>query len=198
MTDDEDNRRYIKGELDSVTPNSLGRMQIKLVGDGATKWLSITPDQKAAIEKILLPEPESPVSHAPCIQGTIDIAGLKSEFLIPLANDSVGFSQWGAGTPVLWTRVDLLDELSGKAREWADENLCRTCREDMADGGEGYDGQCAECADRSSCVADCSPDDEDLDGPCSECGTDWSKWNGEDHETFRREQREAREQDDNA
>jgi hypothetical protein len=147
---------------------------------------------------VSLPEPESPVSHAPCIQGVIDIAGLKSEFLIPLANDSVGFSQWGAGTPVLWTRVDLLDELSSKAREWADENLCRVCRENMTDDGEGEDGMCGECADRSSCVADCSPDDEELDGPCSECGTDWSKWNGEDHETFRREQREAREQDDNA
>lgn len=136
----------------------------------------------------------SPVSHAPCIQGTIDIDGRLSEFLIPLLNDSVSYSQWGAGNPTLWERTDLVEALADGARDWAEENLCKTCKESMLDDGAGYDGECGDCADRSGCVADCSPDDDELDGPCTECGTDWSTWNGEDHDTFRREQREEREQ----
>jgi hypothetical protein len=64
----------------------------------------------------------SPVSHNPCLQGKVLIDGAESEFLIPLDNDSVGFSQWGAPTEVLWQRVELLDNLSGPAREWYAEN----------------------------------------------------------------------------
>lgn len=70
-----------------------------------------------------VPEPESPVSHDPCVQGTIEIAGVKSEFLIPLADDSVRYSQWGADNLVLWPRVDLLDAMAGAGREWALDNI---------------------------------------------------------------------------
>ena len=137
----------------------------------------------------------SPVSHAPCAQGTIDIGGVTSQFLLPLVNDSVRYSQWGASNTVLGDRVDLLDAMAGAAREWALDNLlCHICRENTVDDGEGYDGMCGDCADKSSCVADCSPDDDELDGPCSECGTDWSKWDGEDYDEFRFNQREEREQ----
>lgn len=68
-------------------------------------------------------EPASPVSYDPCITGTVEIAGIKSEFLLPLVNDSVRYSQWGADNTVLWPRVDLMDALAGAAREWALDNI---------------------------------------------------------------------------
>lgn len=64
----------------------------------------------------------SPVSYAPCLTGKVEIEGAVSEFMIPLDNGSVGFSQWGAPNEVLWSRVDLLDNLSGPAREWWADN----------------------------------------------------------------------------
>lgn len=64
----------------------------------------------------------SPVSYAPCLTGKVEIEGAVSEFMIPLENDSVGFSQWGAPNEVLWSRVELLDTLSGPAREWWADN----------------------------------------------------------------------------
>lgn len=125
MTDhhEESRRRYIKGQLEKVTPGG-GQVKLQLRNEeGETFWLNVTSDQQAAIEKVLLPEPESPVSYDPCITGTIDIDGAKSEFLIPLANDSVRYSQWGASNTVLWPRVDLLDGMAGAAREWALDNI---------------------------------------------------------------------------
>jgi hypothetical protein len=71
------------------------------------------------------PPTPSPVSYDPCIQGTVEIEGRKSEFLILLDRDDVGFSQWGADNTVLWERVSLLDPLSVAAKEWALENLNR-------------------------------------------------------------------------
>lgn len=71
---------------------------------------------------VTLPEPASPVSYNPCLQGKVLIDGAESDFLIPLDNDSVGFSQWGAPNEVLWQRVALLDSLSGPAREWWADN----------------------------------------------------------------------------
>lgn len=161
-TEKEARRRYIQGELDAVLPSTHdGKYKIKILGLGESKWLNITAAQYAAIGKIILPEPESPVSHAPCIQGTIEIGDATSEFLIPLANDSVGFSQWGAPNEVLWSRVALLDELSGPAREWASDNICKTCHERTLDDGEGYDGECGDCADRNPNNHD--DDEEDTD-----------------------------------
>ena len=118
-TEAEARRRYIRGELDKAAPVHPWHTKLKLRStEGETFWLNITAEQQAAIEKILLPEPESPVSHNPCIQGKVLIDGAESDFLIPLEHDSVGFSQWGAPNEVLWQRVALLDSLSGPAREW--------------------------------------------------------------------------------
>jgi hypothetical protein len=64
------------------------------------------------------PPTPSPVTYDPCITGTVDIEGRKSEFMFLLDRDDVGFSQWGADNTVLWDRVDLLDELSKTAKEW--------------------------------------------------------------------------------
>lgn len=72
--------------------------------------------------QVTLPEPESPVSYSPCLMGKVEIEGAVSEFMIPLENDSVGFSQWGAPNETLWERVALLDNLSGPAREWWADN----------------------------------------------------------------------------
>ena len=123
VSEDEARRRYIKGELDKVDTDH-GQMKLKLLnGTGESFWLNITASQREAIERILLPEPASPANHDPCITGVIEIEGRKSEFLIPLDRDDVGFSQWGADNPTLWERVDLLDEMSKTAKEWALDNL---------------------------------------------------------------------------
>jgi hypothetical protein len=147
MSEDEDRRRYIQGELDAVLPSTHdGRFKIKILGLGESKWLNITADQYAAIGKIILPEAPSPVSYAPCITGHVEIEGAVSEFMIPLDNDSVGFSQWGAPNEVLWARVELLNNLSGPAREWWSENRPEDdgeegCDSFIADGSEF----CARC-----------------------------------------------------
>lgn len=102
---------------------------------------------RCAAEVKLSAAPE--VSYAPCIQGTIEIGDRKSEFLLPLANDSVKYSQWGADNTVLWPRADLLEVMADAAAEWVSENLCRTCHENLLDDGEGYDGECGDCADKT-------------------------------------------------
>lgn len=150
VSEAEARRRYIRGQLDKVrTTAEHYKIQLRNYEGDESFWLTITEAQRQAIEKILLPEPASPVSHAPCIQGTIEIGQRSSEFLIPLDRDDVGFSQWGADNTVLWARVDLLDEMSKTAKEWAIDNLCRTCHENMLNDGEGYDGECGDCADRN-------------------------------------------------
>lgn len=118
-TEREATRRYLQGELDNVKPSEFdGKVKVKFTGEGATKHLNITATQYEAIKKIIAPEPASPVSYNPCLQGKVLIDGAESDFLISLDNDSVGFSQWGAPNEVLWARVSLLDGLSGEAREW--------------------------------------------------------------------------------
>jgi hypothetical protein len=119
-------RRYLQGEMDNVKPSEFdGKVKVKFTGEGESKHLNITAEQYEAIKKIIAPEDPSPVSYDPCIQGTVEIAGRKSEFLILLDRDDVGFSQWGADNTVLWARVDLLDEMSKAAKEWALDNLGR-------------------------------------------------------------------------
>lgn len=78
-----------------------------------------------ALEEGVEPPTPSPVSYDPCIQGTVEIEGRKSEFLFLLDRADVGFSQWGADNTVLWARVELLDEMSKAAKEWALDNLNR-------------------------------------------------------------------------
>jgi hypothetical protein len=95
------------------------------------------------------PHPADNVSYAPCITGKIEIGDTTTEFMLPLLNDSVTYTQWGAPTYVLGPRVDLLEKMSDGAREWAEENLCRTCKENLLDDGEGYDGECGDCADKT-------------------------------------------------
>lgn len=122
-SEDAARRRYIQGELDAVLPSTHdGKYKLKILGLGESKWFNITPEQYAAVAKILLPEPESTVSYDPCITGKVEIEGAVSEFMLPLGNDSVGFSQWGADNETLWQRVDLLENLAIKAREWWAEN----------------------------------------------------------------------------
>lgn len=111
-------RRYHQYEMDRVTPDDTGIIRVKFFGEKDSKHLNITAAQYEAIKKIIAPEPASPVSYNPCLQGKVLIDGAESEFMISLENDSVGFSQWGAPNEVLWSRVSLLDGLSGEAREW--------------------------------------------------------------------------------
>lgn len=130
MSEDESRRRYIKGELDKVTPSG-GQVKLKLLNaEGETFWLNVTSDQQAAIEKILLPDPADNVSYAPCIQGVVDDGNHKSEFMLPLDRYDVPFTQWGADTMILGERVDLLEGMAGAAREWASENLPQDDEED--------------------------------------------------------------------
>lgn len=68
--------------------------------------------------KVTLEDPPSKVSHAPCITGRIEIGGQASEFMLPLDNDSVRYSQWGADNIVLGQRVDLLEGMGDAARDW--------------------------------------------------------------------------------
>ena len=122
-TEEEAARRYHQHELDRVAPDDAGIIRVKFFGEKDSKHLNLTASQYEAIKKIIVPEPESPVSYDPCIQGTIDTGGRRSEFMLPLDRDDVGFSQWGADNETLWARVDLLDELSKAAKEWALDNL---------------------------------------------------------------------------
>jgi hypothetical protein len=126
VSEAEAHRRYMQGELDKVTPSEYtGKVKVKFWGEGESHHLNITAAQFEAIKKIIAPEDPSPVSYDPCIQGTVEIEGRTSEFLILLDRDDVGFSQWGADNTVLWERVSLLDPLSVAAKEWALENLNR-------------------------------------------------------------------------
>lgn len=68
--------------------------------------------------KATVEDPPSKVSHAPCITGKIEVGGQSSEFMIPLDNDSVMYSQWGADNTVLWPRVELVEGMAEEAREW--------------------------------------------------------------------------------
>lgn len=36
---------------------------------------------------------------------------------------------------------------TNRAADEDDDNICRTCGEWYADGGDGYDGECPTCAD---------------------------------------------------
>lgn len=118
-TEAEARRRYIRGELDKAAPVHPWHTKLKLRStEGESFWLNITAEQQAAIEKILLPDPADNVSYSPCLKGKVLVDGAVSEFMIPLENDSVGFSQWGAPDEVLWQRVPLLHNLSFPAREW--------------------------------------------------------------------------------
>lgn len=148
-TEREATRRYLQGEMDNVKPSEFdGKVKVKFTGEGESKHLNITAEQYGAIKKIIVPEDPSPVSYAPCITGTIEIGDSTTGFMVPLGGDS-GWSNWGAANEVLATRVDLLDTLESAASEWASENLCRTCKENLLDDGEGYDGECGDCADRN-------------------------------------------------
>lgn len=119
VSEAEARRRYLQGELDRVTPSPYDNIiRVKFFGEEDSKHLNITPEQYAAIKKIIVPEPESPVSYDPCITGTIDIEGRKSEFMLLLDRADVGYSQWGADNTVLWPRTDLLEGMSASAKEW--------------------------------------------------------------------------------
>lgn len=93
--------------------------------------------------------PADQYSYKPAIKGTIEIGDATSEFMLPILNDSVSYQQWGADNYVLGPRVDLLDRLADGVQLWAEENLCRTCKENLLDDGEGYDGECGDCADKT-------------------------------------------------
>ena len=159
-TEKEATRRYLQGELDNAGPDDAGIIRVQFTG---TKHLNITAAQLEAIKKIIVPEPESPVSHDPCVQGVIEIGGRKSEFLLPLGRPDVKYSQWGADNTVLWPRADLLEVMADAAAEWVSENLCRTCGENLLDDGEGYDGECGDCADKTEEGRDTDPEEGDTD-----------------------------------
>jgi hypothetical protein len=95
------------------------------------------------------PHPADNVSYAPCVKGTIEIGDTTTEFMLPLLNDSMSYSQWGAPTYTLGERGELVEGMATAAQEWASENLCRTCKENLLDDGEGYDGECGDCADKT-------------------------------------------------
>lgn len=76
------------------------------------------------------PHPADKVSYAPCITGKVEIGNGTSEFMLPLLDNSMGWTQWGAHNSVLGARVDLMEKLADAAREWALENM----EEDDDDG----------------------------------------------------------------
>lgn len=83
------------------------------------------------------------------ITGKIDVNGRITEFMIPVSDPDAGYAQWGGCPSTLGERVDLLEELVEAARTWAEDNLCRECRDRTLDDGEGSDGMCGDCADRA-------------------------------------------------
>lgn len=94
------------------------------------------------------------------IKGTIEIGGRTSEFM--LLEDG-GWTQWGVDQIIAGQRVDLLERLSHAYMEWADENLCKTCKENLLNDGEGYDGECGDCADKTEEGRDTDPEEGETD-----------------------------------
>lgn len=138
---DESQRRYVKGQLDKLE-SGYGQTKIKLINEGGeTFWLNITGSQLGAIKEVLDPP------SGPCVIGRVMVAGVSSGFMLPMLNDSVQYSQWGASNYDLGPRADLMDGMATAVAEWAQENLCRTCKEALLDDGEGFDGECGNCAD---------------------------------------------------
>lgn len=94
-----------------------------------------TGDWRVALERALelagmvvadtAPDPAAAVDYSPCIEGSITANGRRTEFLIPLDRDDIGYSQWGADTITLGERVDLLEAVSLAGKEWALDNLDR-------------------------------------------------------------------------
>lgn len=58
----------------------------------------------------------------PVVTGRIEIGGQASEFMLPLDDDSVMYSQWGADNTVLWPRVSLVEGMAEEARGWWADN----------------------------------------------------------------------------
>lgn len=75
-------------------------------------------DLERARELAALIVSDTEPSTDPCITGKVEVGGQASEFMIPMDNDSVEYSQWGATSTVLWPRTDLLRAMSEQAREW--------------------------------------------------------------------------------
>lgn len=122
----------------------------QMVGiEDAMPALQRARDLAVAVVEDTESHPADEISYAPVIKGTIQIGDDTSEFMLPLLNDSVQYSQWGADNYVLGPRVDLLETLANAAQEWAEEHLCRTCKENLLDDNEGYDGECGNCADKT-------------------------------------------------
>ena len=49
-----------------------------------------------------------------------------------------------------------------------DDDICRTCGEEYADGGDGFDGECPSCADKTAI------EEGEIPYPCPDCGEE--KW----------------------
>lgn len=108
------------------------------------------------------------------IQGKLTIDGRTTEFILPVGDYSIKYSQWGADTLVLGSRVDLLEAMADAVAEWAQDNLCSECHDATLDDGEGWDGKCGNCADRDACT-ECSEVLHDADrevGLCPGCQED--------------------------
>ncbi|QOP66212.1 hypothetical protein SEA_DANIELLEIGNACE_72 [Arthrobacter phage DanielleIgnace] len=80
------------------------------------------------------------------VSGKIEIDGKTTEFML---TEEGSYTQWGADTPILGERVDLLEKLGEAYRDWCEENLCSECGDKTLDDGEGYDGKCGNCADKA-------------------------------------------------
>lgn len=69
-----------------------------------------------------LVEIDDPPTEGPEITGQVNTGGQVSKFRIPLDDDSVQYTQWGASNTVLWPRVDLMGALAEAGREWWADN----------------------------------------------------------------------------
>lgn len=77
-------------------------------------------------------DPPSKISYDPVVTGRIEIGGQTSEFMLPLDNDSVRYTQWGADNTVLWPRTELVKALAEAGREWWLDN--RPAEDDNDEG----------------------------------------------------------------
>lgn len=111
---------------DFLTATSLGHIRSGL--EAFANTMVYTQGARVTLE-----DPPAKVSDDPVITGRIEIGGQASEFMLPLDNDSVMYSQWGNSNTVLWPRVDLVEGMAREAREWWADN--RPAKDNEGDEG---------------------------------------------------------------
>lgn len=70
--------------------------------------------------------------------GSSDSREVDEDAVVAYGDEGAYVMMWG------WVRNDEMGVEEGE-----DEDVCRTCGEEYAQGGDGFDGECPDCADKT-------------------------------------------------